>query len=280
MDLIISDIHADITGLNSIFSVVNNSEFISKYGKFSRILNLGDVLERGTNPKEVVTKLYELSKNYALESVMGNHDEAVLYGRKISANNFESIDAHNALEISDLKFFKKNNDKTYGKHEFIDKKNNILCVHGGPLDASKITPKDAGTESWLYQKTWQRLTEEKSEFFSYYGYHYTAKSAFSQVKKHFDNFIIFCGHQHVEAAIEQDRNTISNLFPETKINIEKFSAFTIEKKEIPIELGKNYIIRVGLAGPQGYYGIGLSRPHFALADYDARIVRLFSIVLA
>ncbi len=34
-----------------------------KYGEISRILNLGDVLERGTSPKEVLEKMEELYKN-------------------------------------------------------------------------------------------------------------------------------------------------------------------------------------------------------------------------
>ena len=278
MDLIFSDIHADIGGLKTILNTVNDSEFTSKYGNFSRILNLGDVLERGTNPKLVLETLEELSKNYTIESVMGNHDEAVFYGRKISDNSFESIDAHNALKPDDMRFFTENKDGTYGRQQFIDSKRKIVCVHGGPLDAQKIIPNDSIDDSWLYQKTWQRLTEEEFGYFSHFGYHYTAKSAFEESSNHFDNSIIFCGHQHMEGAIEKDGKIISNLFPETKMKIEKFSEFTLEKKEIPIEQGKSYIIRVGLGGPEGYYGVGMSRPHFGLADYDAGTIILYSII--
>ena len=278
MDLIFSDIHADIRGLETILKTVNDSEFTAKYGNFSRILNLGDVLERGTNPKQVLQTLEELSKNYTIESVMGNHDEAVFYGRKIGENSFESMDAHNSLMPEDMKFFAENKNGTFGRHQFVDSKNHILCVHGGPLNAEKITPKDSTEDAWLYQKIWQRLTEEEFEYFSYSGYHYTAASAFAEILNLFDNSIMFCGHQHAEGIVEKDREKISNLFPETKMEIEKFSEFTIEKKEIPIEQGKSYIIRVGLGGPEGYYGVGISRPHFGLADYDTGIVRLYSII--
>ena len=46
MDLVFSDIHADIDGLESILDMASSSDFVKKYGTFSRIINLGDVLER------------------------------------------------------------------------------------------------------------------------------------------------------------------------------------------------------------------------------------------
>ena len=95
MDLIISDIHADILAFNSILDLVSSKEFEKKYGQISRIINLGDVLERGTNPKKVLQKFMDLSKNYPIISVMGNHDEAFLYNRKVTGNSWESIAARN-----------------------------------------------------------------------------------------------------------------------------------------------------------------------------------------
>ena len=57
MDLVISDIHADISALNTIMDLVTSVDFKKKYSEISRILNLGDVLERGTRPKEVLEKM-------------------------------------------------------------------------------------------------------------------------------------------------------------------------------------------------------------------------------
>ena len=57
MDLVFSDIHADIDALELIIDLVTSNEFKKEYGEISRILNLGDVLERGTHPKEVLEKL-------------------------------------------------------------------------------------------------------------------------------------------------------------------------------------------------------------------------------
>ena len=79
MDLVFSDIHADIEGLETILDVAFSSDFADKYGEVSRIINLGDLMERGTSPRQVLQKMNELSKSYPMISVMGNHDESVIY---------------------------------------------------------------------------------------------------------------------------------------------------------------------------------------------------------
>jgi len=275
MDLIISDIHADISALNTIIDLTASIDFKNKYGKISRIINLGDILERGTHPKQVLEKMMDLSKNYPLISVIGNHDEAFLYGRKVSGSSLQSISAHDSLTEKDLEFFKKNQDDTYGQQEFLDKKIDLVCVHGGPLDPKKIIPKDAAQDAWLYQKSWQRLSEE--EFFDYYGYHYKASSAFIETKTKVENPIILCGHQHTEAALTQNRDRIKEILSKTKLQTEKLSDFMVEKKEIQIESGNSYLIRVGLGGPEGYYGTGEAKPHFGILQDDSKKIILFGI---
>ncbi len=276
MDLVFSDIHADINALNMIMEIVNSENFKKKYGEISRILNLGDVLERGTHPKQVLDKLELLAETLPISSVMGNHDEAFLYGRKVSGSSLESIDAHSSLSDKELEFFKKNKDETYGTQEFIDKKNSLICVHGGPLDSKKITPKDAGPEAWLYEKSWQRLSEEGFEFFSYAGYHYKAMSAF-EAKKNFENFVILCGHQHMEAAFEQDSKGVNEILSSITPNKEKISNYILEKKEFEIKSTSNYLFRLGLGGPEGYYGVGASKPHFGIIQYNPKKVILFNV---
>lgn len=275
MDLVISDIHADISALNTIIDLTTSIDFKNKYGEISRIINLGDVLERGTHPKQVLEKMMTLSKNYPIISIMGNHDEAFLYGRQVSGSSIESIISHDSLTDTDLEFFKKNQDDIYGQQEFLDKKTGLVCVHGGPLDPKKITPKDAAEAAWLYQKSWQRLSEE--EFFDYYGYHYTASSAFIETKTKVKNPIILCGHQHMEAALAQNNYGIQEILSKTKIQTERLSDFMVEKKEISIESGNNYLIRVGLGGPEGYYGIGEAKPHFGIVQDDQKKIILFGI---
>lgn len=273
MDLVFSDIHADINGLQAILDVAFSADFEAKYGKVSRIINLGDLLERGTGPVQVLQKMTELSKSYPLLSVMGNHDEAFLYGRQITDSSYASTKAHDSLSQQDLEFFSQNKDGTFGEQIAVDKKNKILCVHGGPLDPQNI-PKN-GEDHWLYQRTWQRLSDSDAEFFTHYGYHYRPSSAFEEGKRHFDGFVILCGHQHVEAVIREDGDQIANMWT-FEHRLEKISSFTLKKHEFSLESG-NHLIRVGLGGPQGHHTGGFSNPHFAIIQHDPRKAVLFEI---
>jgi predicted phosphodiesterase len=274
MDLVFSDIHADIDGLNTILDITFSSDFQNQYGRVTRIINLGDVLERGTSPKEVLQKMIELSKSYSMISVMGNHDEGFLYKRFLSGSPYTSIKAHDLLSEQDLEFFKINRDGTYGNQFVIDRKNRFLIVHGGPITPEKIIQE--GDDPWLYQRTWQRLSEEDNEFYSYYGYHYKPSSAFAEGKAHFDNFIILCGHQHIEAAIKQDKNKVTNIWS-FRHEVEKINSYTLRKHEFKIEQESNYLFRFGLGGPQGFYGEGFAKPHFGLIQHDPKRVILFGL---
>jgi len=131
MDLVFSDIHADIFGLESILDMASSDGFVKKYGKFSRIINLGDILERGTHPKEVISKLQSLEKNYPVISVMGNHDEAFLYNRLVGGNSIESMNAHAKLTGDEMAFFKQKKDGTFGIQQFIDKKTRCFASMAG-----------------------------------------------------------------------------------------------------------------------------------------------------
>lgn len=274
MDLVFSDIHADIEGLETILGITSSAEFENQYGKVSRIINLGDLLERGTSPKQVLHKMSELSKSYPLISVMGNHDEGFLYKKFLSGSSYASIKEHELLSNQDTEFFKQNKDGTFGDQFAVDTKLGLFCVHGGPLNPSKITKN--GDDPWLYQRTWQRLSEEDFEFFSYSGYHYKPESAFNEAKTELDNFIILCGHQHMEAAIRQDKSEITNVLP-FRYEMQKISQHVIRKREIPIEKNCNYLIRVGLGGPQGYYGGGFARPHFGIILEEPKRMVLFEL---
>lgn len=274
MDLVFSDIHADIDGLESILDLAFSPDFENQYGKISRIINLGDLMERGTSPKQVLQKMSELSKSYQMISVMGNHDEGFMYKKFLSGSSYSSIKEHELLSSQDTEFFRQNKDGTYGDQFVVDGKSKLFCVHGGPVNPEKIT-KD-GDDAWLYQRTWQRLSEEDFEFFSYSGYHYKPASAFSEVRTHLDNFIILCGHQHMEAAILQDGDEIKNILP-YQSQTEKISSHILKKREIPIEKSGNYLIRLGLGGPQGYYGGGFAKPHFGIIQDEPRKVVLFEL---
>lgn len=274
MDLVFSDIHADIEGLETILDIAFSSEFENQYGKISRIINLGDLLERGTSPKQVLQKMIDLSKSYQMISIMGNHDEGFLYKRFLSGSSYASIKEHELLKDQDTEFFRYNKDGTFGDQFVVDRKEKLFCVHGGPINPDKITKN--GDDPWLYQRTWQRLSEEDYEFFSYSGYHYKADSAFNEAKTELDNFIILCGHQHMEAAICQNQDEITNVWP-FRYKTEKISQYTLRERQIPIEKDSNYLIRVGLGGPQGYYGGGFAKPHFGIIQNEPKKVILFEL---
>ncbi|MDE1862568.1 MAG: metallophosphoesterase family protein [Thaumarchaeota archaeon] len=276
LDLVFSDIHADIGALDAILGLASSREFKKKYGEFSRILNLGDVLERGMHPAEVLARLKSLQGSYEMHSVMGNHDEGFLYGRPVSASSPESLDAHAKLTADDLSFFKANGDSTFGSQEFVDKKHGLFCVHGGPLDPGRITPKDARDDSWLYQRSWQRLTSEDFEFFTYAGYHYRPDSAFSEAARHVKNHVILCGHQHQEEAVMQDGG-VRRIYHDLKPSTEKISGRVLESREIIIEPSRNYLVRLGIGGPEGHYVPNSDVPHFAIVQHDPRKVVLFAI---
>ena len=273
-----SDIHADISALRSIWKVVNLMSFRENFGSIERVINLGDVLGRGNHPKEVIDMLKSISEAYPLNSVIGNHDEAFLYQRKISIDTDESVKAHASLATEDLSFFRKNDNGAYGLQEIFDTKNKIIFVHGGPLDPKIIYDKNSGNDSWYYQKSWQRLTFNNSNFFTRAGFHYTPSSAFSYVKQKIDNFVMLCGHQHTEAVVRQDKNGIKDILAEIKRNIIRNDEYVLEKMEITIEKDTNYLIRIGLGGPQGSHAHKDDNPHFAVISHNPRNIILFSII--
>lgn len=274
MDLVFSDIHADITGLETILEVAFSADFENKYGKISRIINLGDLMERGTGPAQVLRKMTELGRSYDMISVMGNHDEGFLYKKEISGSSYASQSAHQSVSSQDLEFFRQNKDGTYGDQFVVDNRNKIFCVHGGPINPEKINKN--GEDPWLYQRTWQRLSEQDTEFYSYFGYHYKPSSAFKEGKEYFDNFVMLCGHQHIEAAIKQEGDKITNIWS-FEHQLEKFSSHTLKKREFPIEKNANYLFRMGLGGPQGHHTGGFARPHFAIMQDEPRKMIMFTV---
>jgi len=58
---------------------------------------------------------------------------------------------------------------------------------------------------------------------------------------------------------------------------ERISGHTLESREIKTSPSSNYLVRLGLGGPEGYYGNGSTVPHFAILQYDPNKVVLFSV---
>ena len=85
-----------------------------------------------------------------------------------------------------------------------------------------------------------------------------------------------CGHQHLEAAIIED-DQVHEIYSALKPTKEKTSDHTLEAREIEINPVSNYLIRLGLGGPQGYYGNSPTVPHFAIVQYNPKKVILFTV---
>lgn len=64
---IIGDIHADIKNLNHILNIIDIE-------KRNKVISLGDIWDRGQEPNEVVSVLYDLYKRNVLIPIVGNHE--------------------------------------------------------------------------------------------------------------------------------------------------------------------------------------------------------------
>ena len=81
----------------------------------------------------------------------------------------------------------------------------------------------------------------------------------------------------MEAALVHQGGKISEIYSKLESKKEKISGHVLERKEIDINPTSDYLIRLGLGGPAGYYGVGSSVPHFALVQYDPKKVILFTV---
>ncbi len=269
--LIVSDIHADIRALNTIIEIIKDPEFIKKYGGVNKIINLGDTIGRGYNPSEVILRLIELGKEISISTIMGNHDEAFLLNLPVSGDDEDCIKAH-----EDFKSKSSDNKSLKNCIEFlkdlpqyyVNQDEKILAVHGGPLDPEKIAPPGISDyNKWPYQRTWQRISEHKYEYLNNYGYHYIPDNAFLHARDFFDgSFIILCGHQHTEAiyknnGVETEYVSLDHM----RVINENLGGHEVHVTEFDIDQKMNYLIRVGIVGPAGYYKKDkLNKTHFGL----------------
>lgn len=246
--LVVSDIHADNRALEAILAVVADKRFVQTHTRVEKMLNLGDTVERGYHPREVVDTLRALGQTIPVVSLLGNHDEALLFSRPVSGSDTKSRRAH-ALCRDCIPFLQTL------RHCYVDALDRIIAVHGGPLD-----PHELG-DGWLSQRSWQRIAS--SSYIDASGYHYTPEEAFLYVKRAFGSgYVILCGHEHDEAAYS-DRS--GDLLARMHKQRNKFAGHTIWSRWLERDRASSYLIRVGIAGPEGYCrSSGLCRAHFGL----------------
>ena len=258
--LIVSDIHADIKALNTIIEIISDPEFVKRYGRVNTIINLGDTVGRGCHPVEVIERLAKLGEETNLISIMGNHDESFLYDWPVSGDDTESSRAHEEFKRAAAGGSKHMKFCLNFLQDFlplyVDREHRILAVHGGPLNPEKIAPPGLENyDTWLYQRTWQRISEYGYEYLDDSGYHYIPRNAFIQARDFWDcGFIIFCGHQHTGAIYRNMDDTIECMSNEhMEIRRETYAGYAVQERNFDREKDLNYLIRVGIAGPEGYY---------------------------
>ncbi len=114
--LIISDIHANLTALESV---------LSDAGEFDAVWCLGDLVGYGPDPNECILRVQELPN---LECVTGNHDAAARNQIATATFNLEAQQAihwtQRTLSKSNLAFLKSLPERVHLDH--------VTLVHGSP----------------------------------------------------------------------------------------------------------------------------------------------------
>lgn len=271
-----SDIHADVDALNKLLSLTAHPAFTGRFGDVGRYVSLGDAMERGYRPRECVDRLKSVK---GLISVLGNHDEAFLGNITVSGRDARSTQAHDLYrrEGGYQEYF-----RGMGKY-YVDRKDRLFAVHGGPVDPCLVTPEFASpTEAWLHTQTWQRISETNRPYLDNSGYHYTPAAAFDSLCTTFDGgFLIVCGHEHREAAYMQKDGYVRDIYEGLERKEIQAGVVRVAEKVVPIEADSSYLIRVGIAGPEAYLErYGWDRIHLGVlwGDQKDRAFSLLSFV--
>jgi hypothetical protein len=258
--LLFSDIHADIEALEALLAIANSQDFIARYGHITKAINLGDALQRGYHPGEVVRRLKELK---GLESVLGNHDESFLYKLSLLGNDPRSVRAHDSYFVTgEYESFFQGMGKTY-----VDLDKKLYAVHGGPIDPLNIPLKERTMDDeWIYSQTWQRISVIGESFIDNCGYNYLPSQAFDSVKPTFgsDGFVIACGHNHKEAAFVQKDGNVEDILQKLECGEISLNGHKIREKRLPVCEDSNYLVRLGIAGPEGFLQYGWDTCYFGV----------------
>ena len=233
---LVSDIHSNLVALTAVL------EALEQDGPLDGLICMGDMVGYGPQPNEVVERL----RNYPLQTILGNHDLAVIEKLDLEDFNQDAVDANvwtryqltdpnrqwlDSLSQSDhLGAFARLNDK-------------LTLAHGSPAEP-----------------VWQYLTRA-----------YDAAYSFS----HFDTPLCFVGHTHLPRLFRMTENQIaaSEEEPKTKKNSQekqvKVSLHIPEAGEV-VEIGDDRVILN--PGSVGQPRDGDNRAAFGLFDDDAMTI--------
>lgn len=239
--VIFSDVHADAEAISALASCIRTEAFRQAFGPVDLLINLGDLLHRGSRPQETLEKIHTLSHEYRMISVLGNHDHAFLHGIMVSGSDAASMYRHEQLRDSPLL-------SIFDTMPMEAVENRMLFVHGGPMELGSDT---------LRLKCWQRLSHEAGDFFT--GYHYTAPMAFDILEQR-GLMHMCCGHQHEHICCRKTPDGIRELALEFEPLILKDAGREIPVEIAAIPLDLPTLFRVG-----GCHG---SEPEFAYTDFS------------
>jgi len=149
---LVSDIHSNLPALEAAL------EAIQQMGSLDGLLCMGDIVGYGPQPNEVVERL----RSFELQTIVGNHDLAVLGRLDLADFNYEAIQANrwNKEQLTEA------NREWLEKFEpMLRVSEKVTLAHGSPLEP-----------------VWEYLT--------------TPQAAFRSFNK-FDTQLCFVGHTHL-----------------------------------------------------------------------------------
>jgi hypothetical protein len=235
-----SDVHADAGAIAAFRSCIRQPFFSERFGPVDLIVNLGDLLQRGDHPEEVLAAVHDLSREYRLVSVMGNHDHAFLNRLPVSGSDAASLYRHERIRGSPLL-------SIFDTMPMEWTENGMLFVHGGPMDLGG---------SPLRLKCWQRIGREAGDSFA--GYYYTPGMAFSVLRER-GLLHLCCGHQHTSLCCRNRVDSIQDYNLEYVPVPGSAGPGSSRLEAAPVPLDMPAIFRVGAcSGPN---------PEFAFTDF-------------
>lgn len=142
--IVFSDIHGNLSALNAVIK-----DFEARDYQPDSIAILGDIINYGMRPNEVIDRLKELSTKYRIEvNLFGNHEKALIDG---DTSHFSTERGKQVLDFTRNRLTQVSLGyiKELTKEGLIEKKiggKSILFVHGNIVDPfwGKLNPETAG----------------------------------------------------------------------------------------------------------------------------------------
>lgn len=142
--IILSDIHGNLSALNAVIK-----DFEARKYQPDSIAILGDIINYGMRPNEVIDRLKELSTKYRIEvNLFGNHEKALIDG---DTSHFSTERGKQVLDFTRSRLTQESLGyiKELTKEGLIEKEiggKSVLFVHGCIVDPfwSKLNSETAG----------------------------------------------------------------------------------------------------------------------------------------